>query len=74
MDEDPEFKRQVEEEMRKLNIKYGVDEGDMHGIEDDLDLENEVAGKHLENFDPEKDEIDMEQFRREMKEEIAKIN
>ena len=66
MMEDPEFKKSVEEHMMELNKKYGVADGDMHGVEDDLDM----------GFDDEKinDEYDSDEFKKQMEEEMKKIN
>jgi len=51
--------------MRDLNKKHGIAEGDMHGLEDDLNI-----GFEDENVD----DFDMEAFKKEMEEEIKKIN
>jgi len=64
--EDPEFKRQMEEHISAINKEYGVAEGDMHGLEDDLDL----------GFDGEEvpKEFDSEAYQASIKEEIKRIN
>jgi len=57
---------EVEKQMKLINKKYGIAEGDMHGVENDLDL----------GWDSEEvvDDFDKDAFSKELAEEIRKIN
>lgn len=66
IEEDPAFKKEVEENIMELNKKFGVAEGDMHGIEDDLDM-----GWDDEKISP---DYNAEEFKKQMEEEMKKIN